>query len=65
MHANCEGTNKSPIKISAAKKKNWHGNLSTNGENLLQGENLTEWFYGCHSQESTNQQSSGYKYKES
>ena len=30
-----------------------------------QGKNSIEWFEGHHSEESTNQQSSGYKYKES
>ena len=33
-------TNKSPIKLSMQQKKNWHGNLFTNRENL-QGKNPT------------------------
>ena len=47
------------------RKINWHDNLLTNGENLLQGKNSTRWISAHHSQESTNQESRGYKYKKS
>ena len=35
-----------------------------NGENFLQGKNPTGWILDYNSQESTNQELSGYKYKE-
>ena len=36
-----------------------------NGENLLQSKNPIGWILDYNSQESTNQESSGYKYKKS
>jgi len=36
-----------------------------NGENLLQDKNPTGWILDYNSQEFTNQESSGYKYKKS
>ena len=34
------------------RKINWHGDLFTNGENL-HDKNLTRWFWGHYSREST------------
>ena len=39
-------------------KLNKHDDLLTNGENLLQGKNPTEWFSNHYSQESTNHEQS-------
>ena len=64
MHAKCEGTNKSPKILSVVENK-LETVICWQMEKTSQSKNLTGWFKGHHSQESTNQQSSSYEYKES